>query len=525
MRSVPRRLLCAICAAALAIAAVPAVATATSSQSEIDAAVAEATQWLRDQQAPSGAIGGFGGDWAATAFAAAGVDAAQVRTAPGAPSLQDHLLGEYTEPVWAGPPTSTVTEYERATLVAHAAGLDPARLSAESNLPAQIAGHWNAATGSFGAPGTNASAFGVFALRTTAAPLWALEPTVAFLRRTQHDDGGWTWSGSTSPSAKAQPSETDMTGSVVAALCEAGVPTYDPDLATALTYLRGEMIDATGGFEYVWGSPSADVNAWVVSGLNACGVDPQSAAWTTSAGKTPVDFLLSQQEAGGAFQYFGSANLYSTQSALRALAGGVFTAAPPSVRTPPAVAAGTPVPHALAIRFGPGNVRMCKVTASLGASVSALLAAARAESHPAGCIRSLGEADGKVSAIDGVAPDGSDQAWLARLDRGAAAPAGPQAVGFGDFVSLWIGAAPSSGGEAVVGPQGAPGPAGPAGQPGPAGKQGKRGKQGKQGKRGPRGKPGRNATLACKVRKRAGGKKKLACKVKQSKRKRAPGAR
>lgn len=506
MRSVRTRVLAAIGAAALAIGVVPAAASATSTQTEIDASIAKATAWIRAQQAPNGAIGGFGGDWAATALAAAGVNAAEVRTAPEAPSLQDYLLGEYTESSWTGPPAGSVTEYERATLVAYAAGLDPARLSAESNLPAQIAGLWNSSTGSFGSPGTNASAFGVFALRTSPAPQWAFEPTVAFMRRTQHDDGGWTWSGSTTPSSKAQPSETDMTGAVVAALCEAGVPTYDPDLAKALTYLRGQMVDATGGIEHIYGGPSADVNAWVVSGLNACGVDPQSAAWTTTSGKTPIDFLISEQEAGGAFKYAGSGNLYTTQSALRAIAGGVFTARAPSYRTPPAVPAGTQVPHALAIRFAPGNVSMCKVIAPAGASLTEVLAAAQAESYPAGCIRSVATSEGKVTAINGVSPDGSDEAWLARLDRGKASVVGSQAVGFGDFIALWIGATPNPGGTVV-------GPTGPAGAPGPTGPKGK---QGKRGKQGPKGKPGRNSTIVCKVKKNQAGKKTTRCQVKKA---------
>lgn len=504
MRVFSIRRACALCASLLSLLVLPASAAATSSQTEIDAATAKAAAYVASQQdAVSGGILGFGGEWAVTALTAAGVDAAQLRGAPGGPSLQDYLLGNYTEAEWAGPPTLGTSPYERGILAAHAAGLDPARLSSEVNLPAQLAGLWNPATGSFGTPGTNASAFGVFALRTTPAPLWALEPTVSFLRRTQHDDGGWTWSGSATAGSKAQPSETDMTGSVLAALCEAGVPTYDPDLAEALTYLRGEMVDATGAFEYVWGEPNADVNAWVLSGLNACGIDPQSAAWTTSAGKTAIDYLLSQQEAGGAFTYEGSGSLYTTQGALRAIAGGVFTATPATRRTPPVVGAGTPVPHALAIRFGPGNVRMCKVTAPAGAPLTAVLAAAREESSPAGCLRSFEVSSGAVSAIDGVSPAGSDESWLARLDRGAAAVAGSQPVGFGDFVSLWIGSTPSSG-QTVVG------------QVGPAGVPGRAGSPGKRGKRGPKGRPGRNATLVCKVRKRRAGGKATRCHVKRA---------
>jgi hypothetical protein len=486
------KLVVALCVAALAMAIAPALAAATSTEAEVHDSIAKAVGYIEAQQEPDGAIVGFGGDWSATGLAAAGVDASQVRTAPDAPSFQDALQAEYAKPEWTEAEPSSATDYERATLVSYAAGIDPARVTAESNLPAQIAGTWNYATGSFGPPSTNGTAFGILALRRTPVPTWALQPSVEYLRLTQHDDGGWDYSASTTPESKEGPSEQDMTGSVVAALCEAGVPTYDPTVSAALAYLHSQQIAATGGFEYVYGEPSADVAAWIVSGLNACGIDPQSPEWTTSAGKTPIDFLLTQQESDGSFTYAGAGNLYTTQGSLRAISGGVFTAAPRTHRATPDVAAGTPVPHALAIKLGPGNVQMCKVTAPAGAPLTTVLEAAEGPAaFPKGCIRSLGTVDGRVASIDGVEPSGSDEAWLARLDRGAAAAAAGQAVGFGDVVSLWLGATPAEGGSGTTtgpaGPKGETGSAGPQGKEGKEGKPGKQGKQGRRGKRGPKG--------------------------------------
>ena len=69
-----------------------------------------------------------------------------------------------------------VTEYERATLVSYAAGLDPARLSAASNMPAQIAALWNPTTGSFGDPSSNGTAFAILALASTPLPNWGIPP-------------------------------------------------------------------------------------------------------------------------------------------------------------------------------------------------------------------------------------------------------------------------------------------------------------------------------------------------------------
>lgn len=530
MRAVSVRRACALCASLLSLTVFPAVAGATSGQTEIDTAIAGGTQWLRAQQGPSpfepsepytGQIPGFGGDWSATALAAAGVDSADVRNpALGPPSLQDHLLGEYSSGPWLEPPSfdpvfaQPATDYERAILVSRAAGLDPARLSAASNMPAQLAGLWNSSTGSFGNPSSNATAFGILAMVEAPLPAWALEPAVSYLRRNQHDDGGWTFGTATSPAARALPGDPDMTGAALAALCEAGASAYDPDVAEGVEFLNSRL-EESGAIEAPFGA-NVDTNAWALSGLNACGIDPQSAEWTTPAGKTPVDYVLSLQvatpgpEAGG-FGYSGPefASVYMTQDALRAIAGAVFSAEPPSRRAVPTVAAGTPVPHALAIQLAPGKVRMCKVTAPAGAPLAAVLDAAKASSYPPGCITSLSLLDGRVAAIDGVAAENSDEAWLARLDRGATVLAAQQAVGFGELIALRRGTAP-------VGTRVVAGPSGPAG---PAGLTGAR------GRRGHKGRPGRNAELSCRVQRRAKGGKRVRCSVKHHGKRRARAGR
>jgi hypothetical protein len=509
----------------LSLGALPATATATSSEAEIDAAVDKAVDYARTQQiaATGGFPSTFGANLMATSLAAAGVDASEFRVGSGDPSLQDFLLGEYGSADWGDdPPLGLVTDYEQAAMVSFAAGLDPARLSAVSNQPAQVAAFWNPVTGSFGDPSANAAVFGILAMKTTPLPRWALEPVVSFLRRNQHDDGGWTYAAALTAAAQANPSEEDMTGAAIAALCEAGVPAYDPAVGSGLGFLRSRLIDASGGVKYIFGfpiadTPNADTNAWVVSGLNACGIDPQSEAWTTSASKTPIDYLLSLQvqsgPGAGAFGYedASAANFYATQDVLRAIAGSAFTAAPQSVRTPPAVAAGTPVPHLLAIELAPGNVRMCKVTAPVGATLTAVLAAAKAAAQPAGCVSSFTVAGGEVESIDGVAPENEDEAWLLRLDRGNAEVAAAQPVGFGDVVSLRIGERPG-------GSEGSAASAGAAGKPGDPGQPGKRGAKGRRGARGPKGKPGRNAEISCKVRHLRDGKQRVRCSVKHQRR-------
>lgn len=514
MRSLSALPASALCAALLIFAALPASAAATAGQAEIDAATAGAVQYLRAQQDPgSGELlgyenGPFSSDWAAVALAGAGVSSADVRAGAGAPSLQDFLLGQYSSGFWTGAPSTAATNYERVTLVARAAGLDPARLSAESNLPAQIAGRWNPVAGSFGEPSTRSTSLGILALSAEPVPAWAFAPAVAFLRRSQHDDGGWTEAAATTPAARAEPSEPEDTGAAIAALCAAGAPAYDPAVADAFAYLQGQLVEASGAIRSA-GSDNADATAWAVDGVEACGVDPQSTPWRTATGKTPIDFLLSLQEpagpeAGGfGFEAGEAPNLYSTQDALRAITGGAFLAPPPgpidppapSVRPAPAVAAGTPVPHLLAIELAPSNVRLCKVTARAGALLPEVLSAAQAEAVPAGCVTSFALVGGELGSLDGVAPQNEDDAWLLRLDRGAQAVAGEQPVEFGEVISLRLGTPPAGGSAPETGTV-----APPRGAAGVSGAPGRRGHRGPRGRRGPKGRPGHVGKTRCKGR-------------------------
>lgn len=197
MRAVPVRCVALFCTAFLALVALPATAAATATPTAIDTAVDKAVEYVRPLQLASGEIPGFGGEWMTVSLAAAGVNAADLRVSPADPSLQDYLLGEYGSEAWGDePPEGTAYEYETATLVSSAAGLDPARLSAVSNQPAQLAGVWNPLAGSFDDASANSTIFGILAMRATPLPRWALAPAVIYLRRNQHDDGGWTYTAS-----------------------------------------------------------------------------------------------------------------------------------------------------------------------------------------------------------------------------------------------------------------------------------------------------------------------------------------
>ena len=453
----------------------PAAASAAT-QSEIDTAIAKALAFAPTQQDPATGeppayehSGFYSGEWLASGYAAAGLSAADVRVGAG-PSLQDFLFGEASG-FWDSPISPAPENTVRLILTAHAAGIDTSRITASQNLPADLVGSWKPSSGGFSEPNTFSTAWGALALRTTPLPIWALQPALSYLRTDQHDDGGWSFY----PVDANEASNPDITAAAIGALCAAGVPAYDPAVHDGLAFLHGLQVNETGAIFNSEFGENIDTSTWTVNALNSCGIDPQSSGWTTADGKTPIDHILSMQLEDGGFAWATGEPWFppSTGHALRALAGDGFAVEPPArenpalpaVRPAPTVTAGTPVPHVLAIELAPGNVRLCNVTAPADAPLPAVLAAARTDALPAGCVTSFSVAGDVVTEIDGVVPEGADESWLVRLDRGAATVAAAQSVRFGDVVSLRLGPTPAAvkaGGEAAV----PAGPAGAAGQPG-----------------------------------------------------------
>ena len=181
----------AACAATLsvAIAVVAPLPARSATQLQVANGVDAGADWLRTQQnASTGQITGFGGDYALSALAAAGAHAADVH-APGTldPSAQDYYAG-----VWSGQTTPNST----AILFGYAAGIDVQRLSASTNLVALLASAYNRAgdlEGSFGGGATNLAAFSELALARVGAPSAVLAKVNAYLRGQQHTDGGWNF--------------------------------------------------------------------------------------------------------------------------------------------------------------------------------------------------------------------------------------------------------------------------------------------------------------------------------------------
>jgi Collagen triple helix repeat (20 copies) len=540
MRVSPSGRLAVFLLSLLALAVFPALASATA-PAEIAAAREKAKTYLLAKVSatgePTDVEGGTGFEhqyystgWAAVGLAAVGVNAADA--ANGGPSLQDFLATEYASSSsgYVGTPESLfLEERERLALTAHAAGLDTSRVAAAQNFPARVVAGWNPSLGTIG--GTASTAFvqpvalGLLALSTSPTPRWAEAPIIASLRQMQESDGGWTEPGGFA--------RAETTGLALAALCEAGVPAYDPAVRAGISYLHGKK-EANGSIE----SADTEVTSFAVIGMNACGVDLEGPEWT--AGPTPVDYLLSTQVASGPgeggypFEAGEVPYVYASVLATLAISGDGFIVEPPartepalpSVRPTPAVADGTTVSHELAIEGATGTVRMCDIEGPSGASLRTLLTDAHAEafpSYPEGCVGSLSYEGSKLATLNGQGPEDADQSWVLRLDRGNEAVAGEQAVPFGDVIALRVGATAVStvvgptGQNGEAGPQGpagstgATGPAGPVGPTGAAGATGAKGPTGSAGRRGARGPAGRSAKSGKKSAKSQAKARRLVC--------------
>jgi hypothetical protein len=416
----------------------PASASATSTPTQVKASVGKGVTYLKSLQEADGA---FGTDWALGALAAAGTPAVSVVPSGGSTNARTYdreLLGDTA--TWPGESEPPVTTFDEVTLNAYAAGIDPARVSKTQNLIAQIASYYQTAhPGYYGPPEVfSGTVFGLLALAETKTakgaerlPAALLEKSIAVLRANQHNDGGWTYEKAEGNATKlAAPAEPDETGAAIAALCSAGVPNTDPSIVKATSYLKSDLVASTGAFETPFGA-NTDSNAWAVQGLNACGIDPQGSELTSSDGKTPIDFLISQQLAGGGFVYEpgeGEANEYSSQDAVRALAGAGFTARPPKPKGAPqwlaesSFQSGVSSLLTLIVNNGTSALEVCSVTVSPSAAtttLAAVLQAAESSATPSGCVTSFAPASGgkPITQING-SPTPAAASWRISIDGG-----------------------------------------------------------------------------------------------------------
>lgn len=440
-RRSPLRALCALGLTLAALVGGSAPAAAHVSPAQAEHAAERGVGWFLSHQKETGSLSS---DWALTALAAAGLNAADARTSLLDPSAQDFYLGDWQ----ASGPGGAPTDAERAILAGSAGGIQTSRLStspeaAKSNLVARVAEFFDGEQIGLESLLSD-DIFGVLALHHAGAPPELLRALADYLRAKQLPGGGFSWSAS--PEAIEDP---EMTGATLAALCAAGGTPSDPDVVAGLKFLHTAQDEASGGFAAPFGiGVNTDTTAWIVSGLVQCGIDPQGSEWTTAEGKTPLDYLLSMQRPDGHFEWKEgfAGGAFETYSAVRPLAGAGFSApAPerldgvsPAVRPVEEVGDGTLVPIAIAIDHGAGadDVRVCRIDTETGSDLGKVLADAQAASTPADCVTEFAISSGAdLESLNGVAETGDDE-WRVGIDGADPEAVGDGPVGFGDFVFL-----------------------------------------------------------------------------------------
>jgi hypothetical protein len=275
-----------------------------------DPEVADALDYLRGEQDSDGSIGSFvDSAWIAMAIAAAGEDPHDWQV--GGNSIVDYLAANAAS-------ASSATDYSRMILAIVASGEDPTDFGSRDFVSLLEATYDDGSQQIGDETSLNDDAFGIMALiaagQTQSSQI--VGDAADFLLDNQNGDGGWGWTVGTA-------SDVDMSGAIIMALISAGESTGSAAITDALVYIKSTQ-QSSGGFES-WGSTNAETDSWAINAIVACGQDPNGTAWSSTADNTPVDDLLTYQQAGGEF-YFqdglpGAWPAQTTAKALVALLG------------------------------------------------------------------------------------------------------------------------------------------------------------------------------------------------------------
>ncbi len=414
----------------------PAKATPT----EITTAKTKGVEYLKGLQKTNGEIAGFGGDWALTAFAAAGVAPADVKKTGDARGWYEGLVGS---PTWPGG-EPLATDFERGALLAYAAGIDPARVSKRQNLIAKVASYYQPESPGYYGSTFNATVFGLLALADVETPGGAVRVPSVVLEQADGRGQGQPAHRRRLDLGKSRGQRRSAEKSLRTrhdrrrdggALHRRRAPTPTAPIVNARKYLASKLNKTTGAIESAFGV-NTDTIAWAVQGLKACGIDPQEGEF--EATKTPLDFLISQQVKGGGFRYGTTgttAEQYASQDAVRALGSGGFTAAPPkpskgeqwNAVTEFATGAAETTSLALVVDNGSSPLKICSVTLAPEATTTTLakvLTTAVGGTTPASCVTSFlpGSGEGAITQVNGF-PASPAEKWNVTIDGGTKAQA------------------------------------------------------------------------------------------------------
>ncbi|MFW6056334.1 MAG: InlB B-repeat-containing protein [Chloroflexota bacterium] len=272
----------------------------------------DAVDYLLQEQASDGSIGGFAiSAWVVMALAAADVDPSGCAVDSG-DSIVEYLESEVDTSGF------DATDWARMILAIVAAGEDPGDFGGEDYIAGledlyEIDGD----TGylQIGEPDMlNDDFWGVLAL--LAAEENVDPDIVDFIYEHQGTDGGWAW-------FVGEESDVDDTAAAILALIAAGEDEDSDEIQSALDFLESVQ-NSDGGFPQYEGDESNSASdAWAIMAITAAGDDPNSSYWE-EGGDTPVDHLLSLQHSDGHFQFADGDDIdgiWNTAYAIPALLG------------------------------------------------------------------------------------------------------------------------------------------------------------------------------------------------------------
>lgn len=293
--------LCSILTAS--IFSTPAVAADLYPLSPSDSEVVSALDYLNSEQNTDGSIGSFvDSAWVTMAIAAVGEDPHDWQT--GGNSIVDYLAAS------SGSAGSS-TDYSRMILATVAAGEDPSDFGGMDFISLLEGTHDGGQMGDESL--INDDAFGIMALissgRDTGSSI--INDSVDYILTNQNPDGGWGFS-------VGGDSDVDMTAACIMALIAAGESESSSAMINALNFIDSTQAE-NGGF-LSWGTTNADTDSWGISAIAAVGEDPDGSGWTNGSGNSPVDDLITHQQASGAF-YFqdGAPGAWPVQTTAKAI--------------------------------------------------------------------------------------------------------------------------------------------------------------------------------------------------------------
>ncbi len=291
-----------------------------------DTQIADALYYLRLTQAQqsNGSIGGFSvAGWVVMAIAAAGQDPDSWTT--GGNSIVDYLRDNAGSNLDA----NKATDWERSILAIVAAGKNPRSFGGINYVDTLLAFYDGSQIGDDTL--LNDDFWGILALAAIGEGQTIIQASKDFIISNQNGNGGWGL-------AVGSSSDADNTAAAVSALIAAGVSPDSQTIVDALSYLKSQQ-QSNGGFVSE-GATNSAVDAWVISAIVDAGQSPVGDEWRRS-GKTPIEHLLSLQDADGFFNYTAgveSQPVWMTAYAILALMGKSW----PKDMAPPTISDLTP---------------------------------------------------------------------------------------------------------------------------------------------------------------------------------------